>query len=191
MRKSALILIFLLLVGVNFCFADEYSLSEQAVIYYNDNNLVKSFEVLSSIEEDKRTAQDWFLLGNILQDEEKVSEAVFMYKRAILVDKAFYKPYYNLANIYLENDQTYMAIDNYKSVLKLKPDFSYVYYNLGCAYLRLGDLGKAKRNLLKAIELNKTEPNFYYNLAYVYKKMKKEKVAREYLAIYNEISKGR
>lgn len=165
----------------------EMTPSEQAIVLYNENNIKASLQVLMSIKESERSAQDWLLIGNILQDQQKVVDASFMYKRAIIVNPKFYKAYYNLANIYLDDDKPYLAIESYRKANKLNPEFAYGYYNLGCAYVKAGDLKKAKIAFLKAIELKNTEPDFYYNLAYAYKKLKKDKLAKQYLDIYNKI----
>lgn len=191
--KKLFILIAILFIGTT-SFAEEMTKSQQAVALYNDNNLVNAAKVLISIPEADKTAQDWLLMGNILQDEDKMSEAVFMFKRAILVDKNFYKPYYNLANIYLDEERVIMALDNYKIVVKLKPDFAYGYYNMGCAYLRLGNYKKARRAFVKAISVTsenpdkkEISPDFYYNLAFCYNKLNNPKKAKEAIAIYDKL----
>ena len=191
--KKLFILIAILFIGTT-SFAEEMTKSQQAVALYNDNNLVNAAKVLISIPEVDKTAQDWLLMGNILQDEDKMSEAVFMFKRAILVDKNFYKPYYNLANIYLDEERVIMALDNYKIVVKLKPDFAYGYYNMGCAYLRLGNDKKARRAFVKAISVasenpdkKEISPDFYYNLAFCYNKLNNPKKAKEAIAIYDKL----
>lgn len=191
--KKLFILITIFLLGTS-VFAEEMTKSQQAVALYNDNNILNAMKVLISIPEADKTAQDWLLMGNILQDENKISEAEFMFKRAILVDKNFYKPYYNLANIYLDEERVVMALDNYKIAVKLKPDFVYGYYNMGCAYLRLGEYKKARKYFVKTISVasenpDKTEisPDFYYNLAFCYKKLNNTKKAKEALAIYDKL----
>ena len=185
MRKILLLSILLLISS--HVFADEITKSQQAIVYYNDNNVEQAIKILESIPENDKNAEDWLLMGNLLQDKDKIPEAVFMFKRAILVDKNYYKPYYNLANIYLEEDRPLMAIDNYKKVTKLKPDFAYAYYNIGCAYLKLGDYKKAKKYFVKAVELKNTEADFQYNLAYCYKMLNKNKLANRHLEYYNKI----
>lgn len=169
---------------------DDLTPSEQAVLFYNDNNVKRALDTLISISESNRTAQDWLLIGNILQDQEKISDATFMYERAIKVDPKFYKAYYNLGNIYLADDKPFLAIENYRKANKSNNTFAYGYYNLGCAYLKAGDLKKAKIAFLKAIELKNTEPNFHYNLAYTYKMLKKPKLAKQYLGFYNKLMEG-
>ena len=191
--KKLFILIAVLFLGT-VSFAEEMTKSQQAVALYNDNNIINAAKVLMSIPEADKTAQDWLLMGNVLQDENKISEAQFMFKRAILVDKKFYKPYYNLANIYLDEERVVMALDNYKIAVKLKPDFIYGYYNIGCAYLRLGEYKKARKYFVKAIygasEIpDKTEinPDFYNYFAFCYNKLNNPKKAKEALAIYDKL----
>lgn len=165
---------------------DEMTPGKQAVLLYNENNLKEAYEVLLSIPDAKRSAQDYILLGNILQDEDKISDAVFMYQRSILIDETFYKPYYNLGVLYLDDEKPFLAIENFKKACRLKRDFAFGFYNLGCAYLKAGDLGKAKIAFLKAIGLKNNEPDFYFNLAYTYKKLGKEKFSKQYLELYNK-----
>lgn len=166
---------------------DALTPSEQAVLQYNENNAKGAFETLLKVKEADRTAQDWLLLGNILQDQNKITDATFMYQRAINVDPKFYKSYYNLGNIYLEEEKPNLAIENYRKSNKLNSEFPYSYYNLGCAYLKLGDLKKAKIAFLKAIELKNTEPSFHYNLAYTYKMLNNPKLSKQYLGFYNKL----
>lgn len=163
------------------------NISNQANIFYAGNDIKSAFNVLLSIPEEERSAQNWLLLGNLLQDQGKLEEAGFMYQKAILVDDTYYKAYYNLGNIYLQDGKPNMAIEQYKKVIKLKPEYPYAHYNLGCAYITLGKYGKAKFELLTAIDLKNTVADFHYNLAYVYKKLNKEKNAKTYLEYYNKL----
>ena len=170
---------------------DAMTPAQQANLFYSSNEIKKSFDVLLTIPDEQRTAQEWLLLGNILQDQERISDAIFMYQRAILIDPKYYKAYYNLANIYLEEEKPFLAIENYRKANKAKNDFPYAYYNLGCAYIQAGELKKAKIAFLKAIELNKNDPDFYYNLAYTYKKLNKPQLSKQYLEIYNKALEAR
>jgi len=170
-------------------FADEAT-SEQAKLLYADANINESFDLLLSIPEDERTAENWLLLGNILQDKGRNDDAIFMYTQSILKDDKFYKAYYNLGNSYLEAGKPNMAIVEYKNVLKLRNDYAYAYYNLGCAYVKLGEYKKARNAFLDAIYYKNNEPDFHYNLAYVYKKLNKQKDAEVYLQFYNKLKEN-
>ena len=187
--KKLFILIMLGLLCVP-AFADEVS-GEQAKLLYADGSIEESFNLLLTIPENERTAENWFLLGNILSDKGRSDDAVFMYTQATLKDDKFYRAYYNLGNSYLETDKPNMAIDEYKKVIKLKKDYPYAYYNMGCAYIKLGEYKKARNALLDAIFYKNTEPDFHYNLAYVYKKLNKQKNAEVYLEIYNKLMENK
>ncbi len=163
------------------------TITSQANVLYAENDIKSAFNLFLSIPEEERTAQNWLLLGNILQDQGKIDEAIFMYNKAIQVDETFYKAYYNLGNIYMQDGRPNMAIEQYKKVIKLKPEYPYAHYNLGCAYIKLGKYGKAKYELLTAIDLKNTVADFHYNLAYVYKQQNKEKQANIYLDYYNKL----
>ena len=126
-------------------FANE-TISEQAKLLYADNNINESFNLLLTIPQEDRTAENWLLLGNILQDRGRNEDAIFMYTQSILKDDKFYKAYYNLANSYLDADKPNMAIVEYKNVIKLRKDYAYAYYYLGCAYLKLGEYKKARKS---------------------------------------------
>ena len=172
----------------NFVQKEEYqSLSQEANVYYAQNNIVEAKNILISIPDDERSPQNWLLIGNILQDEGKLSEAEFMYKKAISVDEKYYKAYYNLGNLYFMQDKFNMAAEQFLKVTKLQPEYAYGHYNLGCTYLKLEKYSKAKFELLTATDYNNHNPDFYYNLAYVYKKLNKEKAAKTYIDMYNKL----
>lgn len=166
---------------------DTMTKSQQAVLLYGENSSKSAFETLLSIKESDRTVQDWILLGNMLQDLDRTSDAAFMYQRAIMLDAKAYKAYYNLGNIYLADEKPFLAIDNYRKANRANYQFPYAYYNLGCAYLKTGNLSKAKIAFLKAIEIKNTVPDFHYNLAYTYKMLNKPKLAKQYLGFYNKL----
>ena len=165
----------------------ESTISREATVFYAENNIQNAFDLLLSISEEERTPQNYLLLGNIMYDQGKNNEAVFMYNKAILADEKFYKAYYNLGTIYLEDERPNLAIEQFKKVIKLKPEHAYAYYNLGCAYIKTGNIKKARTEFLRAIDLKNTVPEFHYNLAYVYKKLKNEKNANLYLDYYNKL----
>ena len=184
MKKIVLILF--LLFGVNSCFASS-ELSKQATAFYSDNNFQKTMELLLQINEHERTAQDWLLLGNLLDEKGEKENAIFMYQKAIFADKKYYKAYYNLANHYLADEKYNIAIENYKLALKYNKDNPFIHYNLACAYIKIAELKKAKSELIKAVTLNNNIPEVHYNLAYVYKNLGKDKIAQDYLNNYNKL----
>ncbi len=185
MKRIALLLF--LIMGTNLCFASD-DLSKQAVAFYSDNNFNKTMDLLLQIDEKDRSAQDWLILGNLLDEKGEKENAIFMYQKSINTDARYYKAYYNLANIYLADEKYNMAVDNYKKALKYNSENAYIHYNLACAYIKQGEIKKAKSSLIRAITLKNDVAEFHYNLAYVYKSLNKQKLAQTYLDNYNKLS---
>lgn len=182
-------LIIVLLTAYNMAFAEESSsiVNDQANLMYAENRIEDAFGLLLTIPQENRTPMNWLLLGNILQDKNRLEDADFMFNQALLADSKFYKAAYNLGNIYLEQGKPNMAVSQYKTVIKLKPEFAYAYYNMGCAYLQLGKYRDAKNAFLRALDYKNNEADFHYNLAYTYKMLNNQKQAKIYLDYYNKI----
>ena len=187
MRRVLISLIFCL--TINSCFASN-ELSLQATAFYSDNNFQKTMELLLQIDEKKRSAQDWLLLGNLLDEKGEKQNAIFMYQKSINTDEKYYKAYYNLANLYLADEKYNMAVENYKKALKLNKENPYIHYNLACAYIKLAEINKAKNHLIKAVTLKNDIPEIHYNLAYVYKSLNKPKIAQTYLDNYDKLTQS-
>ncbi len=185
--KRVVLLTFLILLSLPCFAASAVDLSKQATAFYIDNNYNRTMDLILQIDENERSAQDWLLLGNLMEEKGERENAIFMYQKAINTDKKFYKAYYNLANIYLEDGRYNMAVANYKKAISSNRENAYLHYNLACAYMKLGKIKKAKSSLLQAITLKPDVPEFQYNLAYVYNSMGKAKVAQTYLDNYNKL----
>lgn len=161
--------------------------SQQARVLYAQNEIDEAFKLLNTKGEAYRTAEDWLLIGNILQDKDKLNEAIYMFKKAIEKDPKYYKAHYNLGYIYLIQEKPNMALEEFKKSVKYKNDFAYGYYNMGCAYLKLKQYRNARYNFFRAMDMKSDEPMIYYNLAYTFKMLNKEKQAQNYLDIYNKL----
>lgn len=161
--------------------------SEQARVLYAQNSIDDAYKLLQNKKEDERSAQDWLMMGNILQDKDKIDEAIFMFKQSLLKDPKYYKAHYNLGYIYFIQDKPNLALAEFKQAVKYNPTFSYGYYNIGCTYLKLKNYRTARYNFFKAMDLRANEPNIYYNLAYCYKMLNNEKKAQTYLDLYNKM----
>lgn len=161
--------------------------SQQAKVLYAQNEIDEALKLLKSKGEETRTAEDWLIIGNILQDKDKLDEAIYMFKKSIEKDPKFYKAHYNLGYIYLIQDKPNMALQEFKQAVKYKDNFAYGYYNMGCAYLKLKQYKNARYNFFRAMDIKNDEPMIYYNLAYTFKMLNNEKQAKTYLEIYNKL----
>lgn len=184
MKKISLLIVFILCANV--CFGQN-ELSQQATAFYSDNNFQKTLDLLLQVDENERSAQDWLLLGNLLEEKGEKQNAIFMYQKAINTDEKYYKAYYNLANLYLADCKYNMAVENYKKALKFNKENPYIHYNLACAYIKLADIKNAKSELIKAVTIKNDIPEIHYNLAYVYRLLNKPKIAQSYLDNYNKL----
>ncbi len=194
MKRLLAILILLLSTCANCGFAQTQtepeqidSTSQEARVLYAQNEIDDALKLLKTKGEALRSAEDWLLIGNILQDKDRLDEAIYMYQKAIDKNPKYYKAHYNLGYIYFIQERPNMALAEFKKAVKYKPNFAYGYYNMGCVYLKLKDYRNAKYNFFRAIDTKGDEPSFYYNLAYAYKMMGKEKQANTYLEIYNKL----
>lgn len=159
---------------------------KEIIALYSSNNLEEAQKLISTVTEDERDYEIWFLLGNLAQDFNNNTNAAFFLQKSILLKPDFDKAHYNLGNIYLKEKRYNSAINEYKLAIKYKKDFPYYYYNLGCAYLEQKDYKNAKNAFKKAIKL-KSEADFYYNLAICSKQLKNEKEAEEALDMYKKL----
>ena len=69
--KKLFFCLFLLLFCTSLSFADEMTKSQQAIAFYNDNNIEGAIKILQSIPENDKTAEDWLLMGNLLRIKTK------------------------------------------------------------------------------------------------------------------------
>ena len=102
-----------LLMGIILPGSAEVS-NQEIKALYAENSIKDAFNLLLSIPEEERSSENWLLMGNILQDEGKVDDAIFMYNNAIATDEKNYKAHYNLGNIFLEQDKPNLAIAEFK-----------------------------------------------------------------------------
>ena len=94
--------------------------SQQAKVLYAQNEIDEALKLLKSKGEDLRSTEDWLLIGNILQDKDRIDEATYMFKKSIDKNPKYYKAHYNLGYIYLIQDKPNMALDEFKKAVKYK-----------------------------------------------------------------------
>ena len=100
-------------------------------------------------------------LGNILQKQGNLDEAIQYYQTAIELKPDFVQAHYNLANALRQQENYEAAIAAYQQTLKLKPNFA-------VAYFYLGNLLKILDKNEEAIVAYQAGLNFHPNVAAVY-----------------------
>ena len=166
---------------------NQKSVHDDAVAFYNTNDITNAYELLKSIPNNQKTEVDYLLMANIMQDKDKLSDAAMLLQKALEINPKFYKAYYNLGYIAQSDGKNDSAIKYYKKALRYNRNFAYAYYNIGICYARKQEFRTAKSYFNRAILRKKDEPDFYYNLAYVYKKLNDNKNAAKSLTIYNNL----
>lgn len=186
------ILLLILFMGMNFCFAENmdadeiFDIKQNAFALYNTNHADEAYKLLYGIPDDKKDEEIYLILANIEEDNKHEDKAINYLKAAIKKNPEFYKAYYNLGCIFMKRRIYTLAVDNFELAAKYNKENPYVFYNLGCAQMDMEEYKAAKKNFIKAIYLKNDDKNFYYNLAYVNKKLGKEKDAKKIIDFYNQ-----
>jgi len=102
----------------------------------------------------KKTAEDFYKLGNELYEAGDFEQAIFYYDGAIKLDPTWVNPHYNksLSLACIENYSA--ALQEIQLVLELKPDYAEAYYIMGLAQEYSKKYDEAEKAYLKAIDLN-------------------------------------
>ena len=82
--RRVILLSFLLLLSIPCFAASAADLSKQATAFYVDNNYNRTMDLILQIDEKERTAQDWLLLGNLMEEKE------FLFEKQIIFSFYFF-----------------------------------------------------------------------------------------------------
>jgi tetratricopeptide (TPR) repeat protein len=81
-------------------------------------------------------------MGNALQDQGKMDEAIKAYSKAIAIKPDYADAYNNMGNTLRDQGKMNEAIKAYKKALAVKPDYAEVHHNLSFAFLALKDFNQ-------------------------------------------------
>ena len=95
--------------------------------------------------------------GNILEDANRLEEAMQHYDAALLIAPNFARAHLNRGNILLALDKTEDALKAFTSALTLNPNYAAAHYNTGNAHARVGKHETALAAYREAIRL---KPDF-------------------------------
>jgi len=96
-------------------------------------------------------------LGQVLQAQGMVEDAIHHYRQALEFRPAYAETHSNLATAMAQQGHTEEAIGHYSRALKIKPDLLEAHYNLGGALLSMGRTRQAIASFQRAIQI---EPEF-------------------------------
>ncbi len=103
-------------------------------------------------------------LGDILQKQGKLEEAIKLYQEVLDFNPNHAKVYNNLGNIFQQQGKLNKAIECYHQALKIKPDYALVHNNLGNAIKAQDNLDKAIECYQKALKILPSAAEIHYNL---------------------------
>ena len=103
-------------------------------------------------------------LGNALQAQEKLEEAVASYRRALELKPDYVVAHYNLGTTFKAQGKLEEAIDSFRRALELNPDYAVAYYNLGNAFKDQGKPEEAVDSYRRALELKPDYAQAWSNL---------------------------
>ncbi|MEG4515227.1 MULTISPECIES: tetratricopeptide repeat protein [unclassified Microcoleus] len=133
-------------------------------------------------------AVDYHKLGEILQGEGKIDEAIVAYKKAIEVNPNYFGTHHNLGDLYQQKYKLDEAATSYQRAIEQNPGFAWSYHNLGDTLLRQEKFEEAATAYRKALEI---DPNFAwanYNLGRVLNQQNKLYEALGYYQRANELN---
>jgi len=103
-------------------------------------------------------------LGNALESQGRLEEAIAHYRRAVELRPDFVQAYYNLGNALQSLGRYEEAIESYRRALLIRSDYARVYNNLGTALRSLGRYEEAILHFREALALRPELVEAHHNL---------------------------
>jgi len=114
-------------------------------------------EIKELIKEHPKFSELYNLYGIILDQQNKLDEAISVYKKAIELKPNFVESYFNMGNLFVKNRMAKKAIPLFEKAIELKPDYLEAYLSLGNTFKYLKKFKECILNFRKVVEL---KPNF-------------------------------
>jgi tetratricopeptide (TPR) repeat protein len=106
-------------------------------------------------------------LGNALEGQGKLDEAMASYQRAVDINPDFAQAQYNLGNAFQGVGKLAEAVTCYQRAVQIQPDYARALSNLGVALHGLGRLDEAVVAYQRALQIQPDHAGTYANLAQV------------------------
>ncbi len=98
-------------------------------------------------------------LGNLLQQQGQIGDALLMYQKTIEIDPTFALGYYHRGMAFKRLGKLDSAIAAYRKAIEHNPHYAQAYQNLGVAYLKGGNVPESLKAFREAIALyDHTQP---------------------------------
>lgn len=105
-----------------------------------------------------------FHLGNEMDRQGKLEEAVSHYSMALHFHPNYAQVHNNLGVIFANQAQPDRALDHYREALRIRPDYAKAHDNLGILLARQGKFDEAVKHYHEAIRIESRNAKTHYNL---------------------------
>tara|TARA_B110000977_G_scaffold100673_1_gene132115 strand:+ start:1 stop:1656 length:1656 start_codon:yes stop_codon:yes gene_type:complete len=103
-------------------------------------------------------------MGNALQDQGKLEEAIEAYNKSIAIKPDNAEAYYSMGNTLRQQGKLEEAIEAYNKALAIKPDYVEAHNNMGATLKDQGKLEEAIEAYNKALAIKSDYAEVYYNM---------------------------
>lgn len=104
-------------------------------------------------------------LGNVLQEQGKLSNAIAAYRQAISLRPNLAVAHANLATALKVSGSFDQAVVSYRQAIAIGPTLSAAHYNLSTLLLMLGRLQEAEQSAERAVQMALSNARYLCNLA--------------------------
>ena len=117
-----------------------------------------------AIAADNRLAGFHYMLGCVLQAQQKADDAIASFRQALALDPAHVKAQNNLGCTLEATGDLAAAAQCYRDAIRLDPNMAHAHYNLGNACRQLGDANQAIRHIERALAIEPAHADWRSNL---------------------------
>jgi tetratricopeptide (TPR) repeat protein len=114
----------------------------------------------------RRSAEEWLLRGEELEETESFGAAADAYERAVSRLPNFAEAHFNLGNVQRELDQPQDAMASYRNAIRHDAGMVEAWYNLADIQEEQGDTDSAVESLQTAVRIDPFYADAHFNLAH-------------------------
>ncbi len=129
-------------------------------------------------------------LALVLEDKERLDEAVQQFKLSVQLDPKYAKAYYNLGNALRKQNRHEEAIQYYLKALALEPNSISILNNMIITYGEMGKISESLEYFKRALQIEPRNVNVRYNMAFALKKSERLDEAKRLLLEVLSIDKN-
>jgi len=141
---------------------------QKGMAYYHSGEIGKAILELKKAAEQDSTMEVCNNLGAILYNEEKIKDAIPLFRKAVEVDPSSVVGHRNLAFSYAEKGMLNRAIREYEAAIRLDPKEAESCFNLALVYHRREELDRSIAYNEMAVARDSRFVEAYVNLGFDY-----------------------